>query len=942
MMVEKILSRSVRLMFTGSLILGAQLVSAQEATQRVEITGSSIKRIQAEGSLPVQTLSKAQIEQSGATNVADLIASLPALQGFISASASVNGGGGGLQTASIHGIGADYTLVLINGRRVAPTGSGSVVNLASIPLAAVERVEILTDGASALYGSDAISGVVNFILKKNQQDFQVDATYSAPETKPGKGRTTNFAISKGFGDLNKDNYNVLLSYSHDEQTELNASNRSFSKNGGLVPFVNNGKLVSLYQTSSNSIPANVSVKLSDGTGSGLFNPAYVLNGNCPAPNTFRLGNVCRYNFASTVELIPELKRDSFTASVNYQITPDIKFFAEGLYSKFTNTARYAPPAQPLSLDINSALYKTSIIPALVKLGVDPTQVVSASYNLRLVDAGGRTDEYRTDAKHLAFGIEGTLKAWDYNLAYVHSESKQIGTAVAGYTSGNAYDALLASGAYNPFIAPTAANSAALAPAVLHQRLDSTESKLDVVTARANNEIFKLPAGAVQLGVGVDFTKQGYTHDPSAIAQGPNPQQPNFTDTNVGGGTGDLPTDASRNSYGGFAELFIPVLKNLDVTLDGRYDKYDKIQDGKSFDNSGTLIGSGTKGNSQSASTYKLALAYRPTEGLLLRGSYGTGFRAPTLQNVVDPLKNFGSSGFHPCPITSGPLLPLCVAGSSEYNLLNGGNGASGDKGLKAEKSKQFTTGFRVEPIKEISLGFDFWDVKIKNQIQTLPENTIFDNPVTYAALFSSYYDPIQKQSVLAAALTPFNLANSHFQGIDWDHTFNFPTSIGKFAINWTGTYTLKSEQEIPGSDKVLSVGRFNEFNDVIFRLISKLAVNWAPTKAQSHTLTAYYHSSYHDESLTQDDGAVRAIKADGSLGGYVDSTRDVGSYTTFDWQSKYSFNKNLSLTAGIRNILDRDPPFTQRIVGGGNALGFDGRYTDPLGRQYYLVGNYKF
>jgi iron complex outermembrane receptor protein len=144
----------------------AQTSAEPEHIARVEITGSSIKRIAKEGSLPVQTLTRADIEQSGASNVADLVAQLPSMQGFITSSTSVNGGGNGVQTASIHAIGTQYTLVLLNGRRMAPYGTGSAVNLASIPLSAVERVEILTDGASTLYGSDAIAGVVNFILKR--------------------------------------------------------------------------------------------------------------------------------------------------------------------------------------------------------------------------------------------------------------------------------------------------------------------------------------------------------------------------------------------------------------------------------------------------------------------------------------------------------------------------------------------------------------------------------------------------------------------------------------------------------------------------------------------------------------------------------------------------------------------------------------------------------
>ncbi|HWW03679.1 TonB-dependent receptor plug domain-containing protein, partial [Collimonas sp.] len=236
--------RSLRLMFSGGVAVGlgllAHSVQAQETKtddspqqmQRVEITGSSIKRITKEGALPVQTLTKEDIAKTGAQSVADLVQALPAMQGFVPSSNSVNGSGAGVETASIHSLGSGYTLVLLNGRRMAKSAINNndyAVNLASIPLAAVERVEILTDGASALYGSDAIAGVVNFILKKNSTSTDVTATYNAP-TKAG-GKSFNVGISKGFGDLDKDGYNVLLAYSHDEQKNLVAGQRGFASSG---------------------------------------------------------------------------------------------------------------------------------------------------------------------------------------------------------------------------------------------------------------------------------------------------------------------------------------------------------------------------------------------------------------------------------------------------------------------------------------------------------------------------------------------------------------------------------------------------------------------------------------------------------------------------------------------------------------------------------------
>ncbi len=930
MMKETILSRSVRLMFMAGLGVAALPVMAEESIQRVEITGSAIKRVAVEGALPVQTLSKAQIEQTGATTVADLVATLPSMQGFVTSSASINGGGGGVQTASVHAIGTGYTLVLLNGRRIAPYSSGSAVNLASIPLSAVERVEILTDGASALYGSDAIAGVVNFILKKNQTDANIELTYNRP-TKGSEGSTSNVAISKGFGELETDGFNVLLAFSHDTQKELSASDRRFSAPGGVHEFSEGGKRYSLYQVSANSIPGNVNARTSNGN--VLFNPSLINTGACGAPNTFKVGDRCMFNYGSVVELLPELKRDGLFASTNIKLNADWTLFAEGLYSKFTSTARYAPPAQPLSLDINSALYKANVVPALVKLGVDPATVNSATMSLRLVDAGGRTDDWKTEARHLAFGVEGRLAGWDLNASYTHSETTAEDHAVSGYTSSDKLDALMASGAYNPFIVPTAETRAALASAVLHQKLDETTSKIDVVNLRGSRAVFDAPGGSAMLALGGDFLRQKYVYEPSAITMGANSLQPNFTDSPIGGISGALPTDASRKNWGAFAELVVPVAKGLELTGDVRYDSYDAVKDKMNFDSAGKLVAPATKGNDASKTTYKLAAAWRPAESVLVRGSYGTGFKAPVMTDITNPLQGGGSSNAHPCPITSGPLLPLCN-GTSEYNLLSGGNPYSGASGLKPETSKQASIGLRVEPMRELSIGFDFWDVKIKDQISKLPENEVFNNPAKYMGLFVSYYDPIQKQNTLAASLTPFNLAQSHYQGIDWDHTYK----LGKVSFNWTGTYMKKADFQTLATDPVEnSVGRFDSYNSVTFRWISKVVASWKQSDVLTHSLTGVYKSGYHDMPISAGSVAVRD-----EAGNFVSLNRKVDDYLVWDWQTRYRFNPNLVLTGGIKNLFDREPPFSQRIAGGGNQMGFDARYTDPLGRQVYLVGTYKF
>jgi iron complex outermembrane receptor protein len=947
MMVETVLSRSVRLICASGLALGMHAAAAQTTdapVQRVEITGSSIKRISAEGALPVQTLSKAQIEQTGASNVADLIATLPSMQGFTTSSMSVNGGGAGLQTASIHGIGEGYTLVLLNGRRLAPANSGATVNLASIPLAAVDRVEILTDGANTLYGSDAIAGVVNFILKKNQTDAIIEASYNQP--KRSSGSTSTATISKGWGDLDKDGFNILVSASHDESKASWAKDFDFSKSG-VIPFTSNGKKYSLYQLSSNSIPGIATVRYTNAAGepdTASFSPNLFATGACNGANLYKVGNTCRYDYAATVQNTPALKRDSVFASLNYKINENTNFFAEALGSSFSNTAQYAAPAQPLGVPLSSALYAKSIAPYLARLGVgNPASVTGVTMNLRLVDAGGRADEYKTEAKHLAFGVDGSFKSFDYRAAFTHSDNSQTDTAAGGYMSLDAFDALVSSGKFDPFAPPSDASKAVLAPAVLHNQFNETKSSINMLQASAVTELFKLPAGPAQLALGVDATEQKYSEAPDAYSQGTNKQQPNFTDAIVGGGAGALPIDASRKSWGTYGELLLPLLRNMDLTASTRYDDFAAVKNDKNFDSAGNLIAPGKQGEAASKATYKVALRWNPVESLLIRGSYGTGFKAPTMANIVKPLVNNGSSAFHACPIktVSDPRYPLCVRGSSEYGLLTGGNASTGEGSLRPEESKQATLGFRFEPTSSLSFGFDLWDVKLTNQIQTLSEDLVFNNPQLYDSLIRVYFDPIQKQNVLVAALTPFNLASSHFQGIDWDHSYKTSTAFGKVALQWTGTYLSKSEQETPESGVEKNIARFNSYSDVNFRWISKLTASLR-TSMFVHSLTANYRSGYLDQVYTADDSVVREVLADGSLGAYVPFSRKVSSYTTFDWQTRAQLGKQVTLTAGIKNLADIKPPFTVRNVGGGNQAGYDGRYTDPLGRQFYLTGNYKF
>src|SRR5450830_1058845 len=318
-----------------------------ENVQKIEITGSSIKRIYKEGALPVQLLSKEAIARTGANTIADLIQKLPAMQGFTTQSSAVGTNSGGRVSASIHNIGEDYTLVLLNGRRVAPQGSGSSVNLNAIPMSAVERVEILTDGASALYGSDAIAGVVNFILKKNQQGGNVEFTYGGPEEKGGNAWNAN--VTYGFGNLEEDRFNVLVSYRHDEQSTLRAVDRSFADTS-YVKFARNGNRYLWDRTSTSASPAGATVSYNNPKSSSTAFTLYLRqNGACPSNSYVTVSNplACGFDTGSTVEIVPQSKRDSLFTKGTYKLNDSLNAFAEVAYSRYDLTARIAANPIPI-------------------------------------------------------------------------------------------------------------------------------------------------------------------------------------------------------------------------------------------------------------------------------------------------------------------------------------------------------------------------------------------------------------------------------------------------------------------------------------------------------------------------------------------------------------------------------------------------------------------
>ena len=950
-------------MFTRTKICTALLLAvtanawAQDnpAVQRVEITGSSIKRIEAEGALPITVITRDAIDKTGAASVTELIQKLPAMTGgnFQASSSSVNGNGSGNSTAAIHGLDEKYTLVLLNGRRVAPfggfgaSGGDGSVNLQSLPLDAIERVEVLTDGASALYGSDAIAGVVNFITKKNLTDASVFFNGTRPTMAGGSKWSTG--ISKGFGDLDKDNNNLLLSYSHDVQNKLMASQRAVSRRGGLIPFTLDGQAVIFDQTSRNSLPGNVYLnnKNPDGS-SGSFNGYFDLNGNCGTnPVVFVSGNKCRTNYAATVQDIPSSKRDSVFVSDHFKINANNTLFAEAMWSKYDMEAAFAPSAQPMGLGSDdlpgsplNALWTKYVVPYKAATGNTST---GATLNYRSMEAGGRTDGWETVAKHFVLGAEGSAFDWDYSASVTLSQNQDKDSLLNGYLDFTTFVDLISSGAYNPIV-PIAGQS--LATAQLHGTFLHSKVSQNVVNLHASRDLFALPGGQSSLGVGVDFTEQKLEQQTSDLAAFGNGTigQVGKTDYAVGGFYGFVPMSASRKNYGVFAELLMPIAKKTEVTASMRFDRYDRVKNDMPFTQvPGNLqaLPSEEEGNSFSRPTFKLSFRTEPIDSFMLRGSVGTGFKAPSVNQVAAPLAfSSNTSGNYACP---DPTAAICAGhgtGPDQWDLVSAGNPNKGAAGLKAESSQQWTFGGRWEPVKTFSVGLDYWAVKLKNQILAgMPEGYAFGHYKTLTDLFViPYRDPSGAQTV-ALLQKPFNAGSANNQGLDWEINFNTNTPIGKFTADLSGTHMLKADYTLP-SGKQSDLGRFGPDNNVTFRNLARLMLG-LQTGAFTNTLAFNYRSGYADQAFTTDDGLVSVLLPDGSEGEAVAYHGHVSSYTVADWQTRWQYSKDLRVTLGVSNLFNSKPPLSLKVVGG-NQVGYDGRYADPTGRAIAVGASYRF
>ncbi len=893
-------------------LLALHAPALAQTPQRVEVTGSAIKRIDAESALPVQIITRSDIDKAGVTTAAELMATISASANNLTDGVSIGTGGFkdqmGFNSANLRGLGTSSTLVLLNGRRMAnfaSPGDDSGVDLNNIPAAAIERVEVLLDGASAIYGTDAIGGVMNFITRKDYRGAQVDA-YVARTQEGGAGKRT-VSVAAGFGNLATDRYNVFGVLDFQKADALRTSQRQFITDLRIperlphllsdAPFPANIVLTSAQRTALQAQDFRINGQAITGSRINFAAPG------CTPPHSLNLAggiggvNGCTYDFMGDLELAPKSEKTGLLTRGVLQLSNDHQLFAELSYTD--SKTWYVGTHNRVRLRGGNRM-STALIPQLATALPGERVEVQA----RLLDAGNRTSELTSTGQRLVLGASGVLAGWDYDAALNHSTNKVSDRDVQGYLLFDEITAAARDGVVNVFGPQTATGLAYLESIQVRDEVRSARGTMSSLDLKATKSVGKLAGGDLALALGAELRREKASSRASELL---------LSDNILGDDTpGDAQTTGqSRKVWAVYGELNAPLSKQLELQFALRHDSYDRVG---------------------STTNPKIGLRWTPSPTLLLRASAGTGFRAPSLNDLYRPTK-VGGTAILPDPVYCAEEagdLGICASSWETRTFAN--------PNLKPERSKQFSLGLVVQASERLSFSVDYWNIAKRDLISTLGDDVILANLAKYEPLVHRWsedegldgcdYDPADN-TVCFIELRKENRGRQKASGLDLVADLKpVATAWGRLGGRLQSTLALSSRQQTGYGDPYVSnLGKFVT-NGVVQRWRHRLTLDWA-AGPWTASLTNSYHAGYDDQNSAIDTDAGAVIAAN-----------RVKAYSLWDVSGSWAPNKRFTLRGGIKNLADTAPPFSNQ--GYFYISGYDPSYTDPRGRTFYMSATYSF
>ena len=800
---------------------------------------------------------------------------------------------------SLRGLGSNNTLVLLNGRRLAnfglaDDGRASYVDLQQIPFEAVERIEVLKDGASAIYGSDAVAGVVNVILRQQYTGFTATATAGIGAN--GEGAQAKGAVTFGAGDLTRDRYNLFLTVDAQAQDAIasNTGRRYIGTNDlrfmGL-PDVRSGN------PGTSSTLGNVRPVAAGNPDGPFTGPFRSLPGECPPSRAD--GDFCRWDRLDYTDLQPRIERFNAFARGTYQVDDSTQAYAELSWFRVATDTRNQPSPtraawyNPATQSVRSSL--NIYLP--VGHPDNPFSANNQVARLYYADAanGGIDRDYRTDTQRYLAGVKGTHAQWDWDVAALYIRSDTDITQKNTYAYDRLLQGLAGTGPYGYYRIGSAAvyNDPAVYDWIAPDRSWNALSENTIVDAKASRDLYKLDGGQLALAVGYEFRREEIS----------NPGMPGTETGNVVAGGYSRATGA-RSINAAYAELYVPILGNLEATAALRYDHYSDV--GSTFNP-------------------KIGVKWTALPSLVARGTWQTAFRAPGIYETSSSSAGL-AGGYDPvrCPVTGSPA--DCQTPRQLYIVT-----PSPD--LQPETSTSYTLGLIWEPVPGLSGTLDYWRFVTDNTITTVEGEAVRDtndlpgipNSGTILYVLTPYANAIETQTdgidldiVWRQPLGEWGTLTSQFQ---WTHVFKY-----SIAYPNDGTYRFEGTQ---GPGGLSSQGGTPA--DRMNLIVGWQRGPWAATGTLRYVsdYDSVYYRGYKEESgfcISQLDGP----------------SCHVASFTTLDLSAQYTGFRNWQIFGSVINVFNRIAPFNPAAAFGFVNYNYNYAFSGATGTQFNLGARYTF
>lgn len=918
----------------------------------VEVVGSRIKRVDAETTQPVLVISREEIQQTGLNNVYDLLNNISAADGTgLSTVTTQTNGSNGSEQISLRGLGASRTLVLVDGKRWA-TDTDATVDLSTIPLAIIERIEVLKDGASAIYGSDAVAGVINIVTRRDFVGAQAYAYYG--ETSDGDGERSAFEATIGAAG---ERSSVVMAVSRTEQKAIFAGDREIS----AFPYLGCEQLA---QRPGYDTPGNLDASLGAFCGSaagaygnftapGAFTGARALTPGLSGRNASDFNpftNNDRYNFSPVNYLQQPSTRKNVFVSGRFDVTDTISAYARVNYNKRTSDQRLAEV--PLTIAISGASGPQWAIPVSAAGVFNPFGVDVTVANHRSVAVGPRNPSYDFDTLASVGGLEGSFEIGDRTLyweLYGQYNDGQFDRQGTGYINlFNLRNALGpsfrdASGTlrcgtptaiirncvpYNIFGGPDLGVGQGVITAAEQQAMINYVSYVQVGTAGStqrnwggtiSGDVFELPGGALGFALGFETRRDDVFNQPDTLV--------------ASGGSSDNfsePTLGSTKVEEVFLEVVAPLVrdvafaKELEISVAVRKSDYEAT---------GRVGANFSSNDPGSPTNEKYSLRWKPIDELMVRASFGETFRAPSALDLYQGGTESFPQAQDPCNTTQFPNLAAdaqarCRAagvpagGAPQLNAqlrsLGGGNPL-----LSPEVGENYSYGLVWSPgfLEGFDLTVDYWHIELEDALATRGAaatlNACYRTGDPQACTF---IERAADGAVSVVRTGQINLNSLEASGVDLGMSYRYETeNYGSFRWKWDTTWN--EQDRVNGFD---TIGSYN--GEPHWEWRSSLTTNWALGDWDASWTMRY------SSDLEEAGQFIAQYVESGFNPDVLDLPNSVGSVVYHDLQIGWSAPWDAKIAVGARNLFGKEPP----VVSNAFAHSFDAAYDLPGGAYYYL------